>query len=160
MKKLLTGLMAVVMMAGLAGCGSKDDGAGEGSDTAKKELTVYTNSGYKPYEMVDEKGNLYGFDIDVMNEAAKLAGYTVKWEDVDFDGIVPSVKQGKADIGIAGITYTEERAKQVDFCRRGCTELCADNEEQRYEKNRGYQRKENRYADGYHSGIHSELSAG
>ena len=83
MKKLLTGLMAVVMMAGLAGCGSKDDGAGEGSDTAKKELTVYTNSGYKPYEMVDEKGNLYGFDIDVMNEAAKLAGYTVKWEDVD-----------------------------------------------------------------------------
>lgn len=73
MKKLLTGLMAVVMMAGLAGCGSKDDGAGEGSDTAKKELTVYTNSGYKPYEMVDEKGNLYGFDIDVMNEAAKLA---------------------------------------------------------------------------------------
>ena len=102
MKKLLTGLMAVVMMAGLAGCGSKDDGAGEGSDTAKKELTVYTNSGYKPYEMVDEKGNLYGFDIDVMNEAAKLAGYTVKWEDVDFDGIVPSVKQGKADIGIAG----------------------------------------------------------
>jgi ABC-type amino acid transport substrate-binding protein len=64
---------------------------------------------------VDEKGNLYGFDIDVMNEAAKLAGYTVKWEDVDFDGIVPSVKQGKADIGIAGITYTEERAKQVDF---------------------------------------------
>ena len=92
MKKLLTGLMAVVMMAGLAGCGSKDDGAGEGSDTAKKELTVYTNYGYKPYEMVDEKGNLYGFDIDVMNEAAKLAGYTVKWEDVDFDGIVPSVK--------------------------------------------------------------------
>ena len=60
MKKLLSGLMAVVMMAGLAGCGSKDDGAGEGSDTAKKELTVYTNSGYKPYEMVDEKGNPTG----------------------------------------------------------------------------------------------------
>lgn len=115
MKKLITGMMAVVMMAGLAGCGSKDDGNKEGGNTEKKELTVYTNSGYKPYEMVDEKGNLYGFDIDVMNEAAKLAGYTVKWEDVDFDGIVPSVKQGKADIGIAGITYTEERAEQVDF---------------------------------------------
>ena len=33
MKKLLTGLMAVVMMAGLAGCGSKDDGAGAVSYT-------------------------------------------------------------------------------------------------------------------------------
>ena len=37
MKKLLTGLMAVVMMAGLAGCGSKDDGAGEeGADRLYK----------------------------------------------------------------------------------------------------------------------------
>ena len=139
MKKLLTGLMAVVMMAGLAGCGSKDDGAGEGSDTAKKELTVYTNSGYKPYEMVDEKGNLYGFDIDVMNEAAKLAGYTVKWEDVDFDGIVPSVKQGK-QISVLQASHIPRSVQSrwislmPALCRRGCTELCADNEEQRYEK--------------------------
>lgn len=109
MKKFITGMMALMMVAGLAGCGDKND------DAKKKEVVVYTNSGYKPYEMVDAKGNLYGFDIDVMNEAAKIAGYKVKWEDVDFDGIVPSVKQGKADIGIAGITMTDERKKQVDF---------------------------------------------
>lgn len=114
MKKLLTGMMAVLMVAGLTACGKKEETKDAGT-AAKKEITVYTNSGYKPYEMVDSEGNLYGFDIDVMNEAAKIAGYTVKWQDVDFDGIVPSVKQGKADIGIAGITYTEERAKQVDF---------------------------------------------
>lgn len=110
MKKFITGSMVLLMIVGLAGCGGdKKD------DAKKKEVVVYTNSGYKPYEMVDAKGNLYGFDIDVMNEAAKIAGYKVKWEDVDFDGIVPSVKQGKADIGIAGITMTDERKKQVDF---------------------------------------------
>lgn len=115
MKKLFTGMMAIAMVASLAGCGSKDDGKDVAEETAKKELIVYTNSGYKPYEMIDEDGNLYGFDIDVMNEAASIAGYTINWQDVDFDGIVPAVKQGKADVGIAGITYTEERAEQVDF---------------------------------------------
>lgn len=113
MKKLLMKAMALCMLVGIVGCSQKEKEAG--TTTEKKELTVYTSAGYKPYEMVDEQGKLYGFDIDVMNEAAKIAGYKVKWEDVNFDGIVASVKQGKADIGMAGITMTEERKKQVDF---------------------------------------------
>lgn len=115
MKKLLCGMLAMLMMVSVSGCGSKED-SGEGASTEeKKTLTVLTNSGYKPYEMVDSEGNLYGFDIDVMNTAAEILGYEVEWKDVDFDGIVQSVKQGKADAAIAGITYTEERAEQVDF---------------------------------------------
>lgn len=114
MKKLLTGIMAMFMVVGLTACGKSDSSDKEGN-AEQKEVTVFTNSGYKPYDMIDGEGNLYGFDIDVMNEAAKIAGYKVNWKDVDFDGIVTSVKQGKADIGIAGITYTPERAKQIDF---------------------------------------------
>lgn len=112
MKKVLMACLSVVMVFGLVACGSEDKKADE---KASNTLTVLTNSGYDPYEMVDEKGNLYGFDIDVMEEAAKIAGYEIKWEDVDFDGIVESIKLGKADIGMAGITYTKERAKKVDF---------------------------------------------
>lgn len=115
MKKLITSLLAMLMMVSVAGCGSKEE-ANKPAEDKKKELVVQTNSGYEPYEMVDGKtGDLYGFDIDLMNEAAKVAGYTVKWQDVDFDGIVSSVKLGKCDAGIAGITYTPERAEEVDF---------------------------------------------
>lgn len=114
MKKLVMKAMALCMVVGIVGCGQKEKETNT-TNTKQTEITVYTSSGYKPYEMVDEQGKLYGFDIDVMNEAAKIAGYKVKWEDVNFDGIVASVKQGKADIGMAGITMTEERKKQVDF---------------------------------------------
>ncbi|NBK98806.1 MAG: amino acid ABC transporter substrate-binding protein [Erysipelotrichia bacterium] len=107
MKKLVMMCLGLVMACSLVACGSesKDD----------KKLTVLTNSGYDPYELVDEDGNLYGFDIDVMNKAAEIAGYEVKWKDIDFDAIVESIKQGKGDVAIAGITYTAERAKQVSF---------------------------------------------
>lgn len=107
MKKLMMMCLGLLMACTLVACGSK------GEDS--KKVVVMTNSGYPPYEEVDEDGNLYGFDIDVMNKAAEIAGYEVEWQDVDFDAIIESVKQGKADIGMAGITYTKERAEKVDF---------------------------------------------
>ena len=105
MKKLL----GLALVAGLlvTGCGS--------SNAKKEKLTVLTNSGYPPYELLDEEGKLYGFDIDVMNAAAKIAGYEVEIKDVDFDAIIPSIKTGKADVAIAGITPSKDRKKSVDF---------------------------------------------
>lgn len=105
MKKLL-GMFTVFALL-LVGCGSNS------SDDEK--LTVLTNSGYKPYEMVKKDGTLYGFDIDVMNRAAEIAGYEIEWKDMDFDGIIDSLKTGKGDVAIAGMTPTADRAKEVDF---------------------------------------------
>lgn len=105
MKKLLS-MFAVVGLL-LVGCGS-----GSSDDNT---LTVLTNSGYKPYEMVKKDGTLYGFDIDVMNRAAEIAGYEIEWKDMDFDGIIDSIKTGKGDVAIAGMTPTADRAEEVDF---------------------------------------------
>lgn len=110
MKKLLSFILITGMMFTMTGCGSSDEGASK-----DKKLTVLTNAGYPPYEQLDDDGKLYGFDIDLMNEAAKIAGYEVEIKDVDFDAIVQSVKVGKADIGIAGITPSKERKESVDF---------------------------------------------
>lgn len=109
MKKLL----GIALIAGLlvTGCGASDTEKEAGKD----KLVVLTNSGYPPYEELDKEGNLYGFDIDVMNQAAKIAGYEIEIKDVDFDAIIPSIKTGKADIAIAGITPSKERKKSVDF---------------------------------------------
>ncbi len=107
MKKLLS-VFAVFALLLTTACGASND-------SEKKKLVVLTNSGYPPYEELDKEGNLYGFDIDVMNKAAEIAGYEVEIRDVDFDAIVPSIKTGKADIGIAGMTPSKKRRKSVDF---------------------------------------------
>ena len=103
MKKLLSLIFVCGVL--LSGCGGSDDNT----------LTVLTNAGYPPYEMVDENGELYGFDIDVMTRAAEIAGYDIEWKDMDFDAIPESLKQGKGDVAIAGMTPTAEREEKVDF---------------------------------------------
>lgn len=105
MKKLLSVCFAMALL--LCGCSSKDEG--------NKKLTVLTNSGYPPYEEIDGQGNLFGFDIDVINAAAEIAGYEIEIKDVDFDSIVPSIQTGKADVGIAGMTPSKKRMESVDF---------------------------------------------
>ncbi|OCN05103.1 hypothetical protein A4S06_01570 [Erysipelotrichaceae bacterium MTC7] len=111
MKKLF-GLLLIMGLV-LSGCGGSDDKKDSSADG--DTLTVLTNAGYPPYEMTDENGDLYGFDIDVMTEAAKLAGVEIKWKNVDFDAIPEMVRQGKGDLAIAGITPDATRAKKVDF---------------------------------------------
>lgn len=107
MKKLVMLGMSLLMAVSLSACGSN------GNDD--KTLKILTNSGYKPYEMVNKKGELYGFDIDVANKAAEIAGYELEWVDMDFDGIIDSLKTGKGDLAIAGMTPSADRAKSVDF---------------------------------------------
>jgi len=107
MKKLVSILFVCAVV--LSGCG------GSKSEDENKALIVLTNAGYPPYEMVDEKGELYGFDIDVMNRAAEIAGFEIEWKDMDFDAIPESLRQGKGDVAIAGMTPSPEREEKVDF---------------------------------------------
>ena len=60
-------------------------------------------------------GKIVGVDIDIAEEIAKELNKKLIVKDVAFDSIITEVKTGKSDIGAAGISYTEERSKQVDF---------------------------------------------
>ncbi len=99
MKKLL-----IVLALLLTGCASEDN-----------KVTVLTSSGYEPYEMVDVDGSLTGFDIELMEMLAEKVGIEIEWQDVNFDGIVASLQSGQAEIAIAGMTPTPDRAVNVDF---------------------------------------------
>ncbi|KFZ27156.1 MAG: Arginine-binding extracellular protein ArtP precursor [Candidatus Izimaplasma bacterium HR2] len=84
-----------------------------GEDT--ETVVVLTSSGYEPYEMVDTSGNLTGFDIELMEALAAEIGIEIEWKDVDFDGIIASLQSENAEIAIAGISPSAERALVVDF---------------------------------------------
>lgn len=83
---------------------------------AKEYLVVGTSPDFPPFEYIDEKGNVVGFDIDLIRLLAQKAGYKdIKIVTMDFDALIPALIQGKIDVIAAGMTITEERKKVVDF---------------------------------------------
>lgn len=103
MKRVFKLFILLFVMTILCGC-SKDE----------NELVMVTEAGFAPYEYYDNN-EIVGVDIDIAKEIAKELNKTLVVKDVAFDSIINEVKSGKADFGAAGISYNEERAKQVDF---------------------------------------------
>lgn len=128
MKKLgaVAASLAFASALALTGCGNSDapaDAAGSadasGSDTMQLvtdgTLTIGTSAEYEPFEYMED-GEYKGFDLELAQAIADDLGLELKIENVDFDTIVPGVASGtKYDMGIAAITATPEREKEVGF---------------------------------------------
>ena len=114
MKKIvafaLAALMVIVMVCSFTSCGYNT------LDDIKKngKLVVYTEAGFAPYEFISDN-KVVGVDIEIMKMVAEKIGVDLDVQDVKFDTIIGAVKSGKADVGAAGITITEERKKSVSF---------------------------------------------
>ena len=73
-----------------------------------------TNAEFPPYEYVD--GDQYfGIDVEVAKIIADKLGYDLVIQNVAFDSVIPGVQAGKYDMGMAGLTVTEDRLKDVNF---------------------------------------------
>ena len=77
-------------------------------------LVMATNAYFQPNEYY-ENGTIVGIDVDVATAICDTLGMTLKVEDMEFDSIITAVSSGKADVGIAGMTVTPERQKNIDF---------------------------------------------
>ena len=78
-------------------------------------IKVGTNAEYPPFELVDENGNVIGFDIDVMNAIAKAAGFEVEFVNTRWDGIFVALASGEFQAVASAATITDERKQAVDF---------------------------------------------
>lgn len=92
-------------------------GAGMSSiASAQDTVSAVTDPSFVPFEMMDkETGKMVGFDMDILREIADRAGFEINLRTMDFNGIIPAVQTGNADLAIAGITITDEREEVVDF---------------------------------------------
>ncbi len=79
------------------------------------KLVVGTEAQYAPYEFKDLDANFAGCDIWLAQQIADSLGVELEVVDMAFDGIIPAVKSGQVDIGIAAFTKTPERAEEIDF---------------------------------------------
>lgn len=105
MKKIIALLMAMALIVCcFAGCGGKDE------DT----LVMATNAQFPPYEYFDGDV-MVGIDVEIAGKIAEKLGMELEIKDVEFDGIVAGVQSGKYDMGMAGMTVTDERLESVNF---------------------------------------------
>ena len=126
MKKFLAMMMALAMILALAACGNNGGEASVSGSASQPEvvaqfttanegkLTMATNAAFPPYEFV-EGGNIVGIDAEIAGAIAEKLGLELQIDDMEFDSIIEAVKGGKADIGLAGMTVTDERKEAVDF---------------------------------------------
>lgn len=127
-KKLAAVALTVVMAASmLAGCGSSsssDKKAAEASTSANGTatvktakdgvLTMATNATFPPYEYY-EGNDIVGIDAEIAQAIADKMGLKLEIQDMEFNSIITAVQSGKADLGLAGMTVTDERKQSVDF---------------------------------------------
>ncbi len=99
MKKVLIIIMCLLMI----GCNNQ-----------KEKLIMVTEAGFAPYEYYSN-GQIVGVDVDIAKKVAESLGKELVIKDVAFDSIISEVKTGKSDFGAAGISYTPERAEEVNF---------------------------------------------
>ncbi len=84
-------------------------------DMAGKEITIVTENAYPPLQFLDKDGAAIGWEYDAIAEMAKRFNMIVKYETISWDAMIPAVSEGQFDMGMTGITITDERKAMVDF---------------------------------------------
>lgn len=105
MKKILSLSLALLLLVGIfAGCTPQE----------QNELVMATNAAFPPYEF-KEGSEFKGIDVEIAQAIATKLGMKLVIEDVDFGAVLTGVAEGRYDMGMAGITVTEDRKKTMDF---------------------------------------------
>jgi len=109
MMKILAAVLAVSMIAGVAGCAAKSNGTKD-----PKVLVMGTNSGFLPFEYLDG-GAVVGVDAEIMAAIAKEMGIKLTISDMDFDSLPTALANEQIDVIAAGFSVNADREETMDF---------------------------------------------
>ena len=126
MKKFVSLLLALLMIASLAACGKKADDSNNNSNESKT-LVMGTSADYAPFEFMykGEDGTMQygGIDVSVAQYIADSMGKELKVENMSFEYLLPSLVKGDFDIVVAAMEADGERLKSADFSDPYYTDL-------------------------------------
>jgi polar amino acid transport system substrate-binding protein len=100
MKTFILSVAALALSAGLA---------------AAQTVRLGTEGAYPPYNFINDKGEVDGFERELGDKLCEMAGLTCEWVTTAWDSIIPNLQSGNYDTIIAGMSITEEREQVVDF---------------------------------------------
>jgi len=103
MKKILLGAAALAFSATMAAAGSHS------------VVRMGTEGAYPPYNFINDKGEVDGFERELGDELCARAELTCEWVTNDWDSIIPNLTSGNYDTIIAGMSITSERDEVIDF---------------------------------------------
>ena len=85
-------------------------------DLGGRKIVAVTENAYTPLNFADPKtGNGIGWEYDFFNEIAKRLNLQVEWKISSWDTMIEAVRNGQFDVGMDGISITDERKQQVAF---------------------------------------------
>lgn len=94
----------------LVGCGPK-----LGEKAELKPLVVGMDATYRPFEYVDEKGEITGVSVEIGKAIGKELGREVVFRNINFEGLILALKTGSIDLILSSMTATDERRKSIAF---------------------------------------------
>lgn len=104
MKKIIFALVAAAFVSGSAFAASH-----------MQKVRMGTEGAYPPYNFINDKGEVDGYERDVGDRLCELAKLDCTWVKNDWDSIIPNLVSGNYDTIMAGMSITEERDKVIDF---------------------------------------------
>jgi len=113
------GILAGFLLVAVAGCSDREgpQAVDARKADASRPLIVVTQPTEPPFAYRDSSGAIVGTDIDLARRIAAKMGRGLVVEGIEFTEILPRIKAGTADMGIATITITDARQRDVDFSR-------------------------------------------
>jgi polar amino acid transport system substrate-binding protein len=101
----LLGLAAILVAGAVVPAGAKD----------WKTVRIGTDATYPPFESVDSKGKIVGWEIDYGKALCANMRVACTFQNQDWDGIIPSLLAGKFDVILSGMSVTPARQQKVLF---------------------------------------------
>ncbi len=118
LKKIILAASLLVSAVTLTACGSSESSDLQEDIKKDGKLVVAVSPDYPPFEfkaLVDGKDKVVGADIDLAQDIADELGVKLEVSTMSFDNVLASLKTGKADIAISGLSVTEERKNAYAF---------------------------------------------
>jgi L-cystine transport system substrate-binding protein len=125
-KSWITFILLLIFTTILSACGNNNE-----SDSANKDkeqeasllqkikdqgvMKVGVMGTYQPYNFLNEKKEMDGFDVDIAKEVAKRLGVKAEFVAQEFSGMIAGLQAEKFDVVVSQMTITDERKKQMDF---------------------------------------------
>lgn len=105
MKKIFKSLLLTSFVLSLVGCNSANDDV----------VVIATDTTYRPFEWVDDSGELVGIDMDIIRAIAIDQEIEIEIRSLGFDAACTALETGEADVVIAGMTINDDRCLKYDF---------------------------------------------